>query len=122
MKAEDIYKKIFANVFVFAFLTFPFFAQALQITNPIPPEANVNSITDLIRIILDAVTLVAIPIIVLAFVYSGFLFIKAQGSGNELKEARGYFMNVVIGAAIILSANVIFKVVEATIKSTFAVT
>jgi len=46
------------------------------------------SIAALLKMILGAILDLAIPIIVLAIVYVGFLFVKAQGNDGELTKAK----------------------------------
>ncbi|MFZ2049007.1 MAG: hypothetical protein WAV25_01795 [Minisyncoccia bacterium] len=63
---------------------------------------------------------VVIPIgavaVVLGFIYTGFLFVKAQGNDKELPQARGALLNTVIGAIILLGAGVIANVIGNTIN------
>jgi hypothetical protein len=53
---------------------------------------------------------------VCAFIYTGFLFVTAQGSDSKLKDAKSAFLNSVIGTAILLGAWVIARVIEGTIN------
>ena len=46
------------------------------------------SIEAFLKMILGAILDLAVPIIVLAIVYVGFLFVKAQGNDGELTKAK----------------------------------
>ena len=81
------------------------------IKNPLKYE----SILDLLQALLGVVVQVGIPLIALAIVYSGFLFVKAQGNESELSEAKKTLYWTVIGAAIVLGAFVISQVIQTTI-------
>lgn len=83
------------------------------ISNPI----NVNSLSDLVNKILEIIIQIGMPILVLAVVYVGFLFVYARGSEEGLKKAKNALLTVVIGAAIVLGAFVISSVIENTITS-----
>ena len=87
-------------------------AQGLGIKNPI----EADSLTDLISAVVQAVRFVAIPFIVLAIMYSGWLFILAQGNAEKLTAARNTLKWVILGAFIILSAELISGVIAATLK------
>jgi len=54
--------------------------------------------------------------LVLAIVYSGFLFIKAQGNKTELETAKKAFTWTVIGGAILLGALAIAELLNATVQ------
>jgi len=53
---------------------------------------------------------------VLAFIFSGFLYITAQGNEMKLKTAHRALLYSAIGTAVLLGAWVIAKVIEATIN------
>jgi len=88
-------------------------APSPTIKNPLESE----SILDLLAALLNVIVQVGIPLIALAIVYSGFLFVKAQGNESELSEAKKTLYWTVIGAAIVLGALVISKVIQATVTS-----
>lgn len=81
--------------------------------NPLGP--NINDLNSFLKLLLDFVTQLAIPLIVLALIYTGFLFISAQGNAEKLKDARKIFMWTIIGAAIILGANVLLSAISGTV-------
>lgn len=81
------------------------------IVNPI----GITSITGLIKTILQAVIKIGIPIVALAIIYCGFLFVKALGKPEELKKAKDALLYTVIGAAILLGAWTIAQLISDTV-------
>jgi len=82
------------------------------------PLGSTNSIPDLItKILNDIITPIGSVIIVFFIIYAGFLFVKAQGNEKELEEAKNILKYVVIGAAVILGANLIAAVISGTINN-----
>jgi hypothetical protein len=49
-------------------------------------------------------------------IWTGFLFVKAQGNPTELEKAKKSFLNAIIGMAIILGAWAIATVIANTIN------
>lgn len=81
------------------------------------PLKGITSLPDFLKVLLAAVIQLGEVVIVLAFVWIGFLFVKAQGAPAELKKAREAFFWTIIGALILLSANAILAVVQSTATS-----
>jgi len=82
-----------------------------QLTNPL----QFDSLSDFLEAILDVVIAISFPIIVLMFVYSGFLFITAQGNVEKLKQFRTILLWTIVGALIILGASVLSSAIQGTI-------
>lgn len=91
----------------------PMEGEPVRITNPL--GANTDIRIFLLKL-LDVIQLIAAPIIVLAIIYAGFMFITAQGKSDKLNEAKKALLYVVIGAAVIIGAEVIGVVIENTIE------
>lgn len=83
-----------------------------QLCNPIK---GVDSIEQFLNTLLQAVVKIATPIVVLMIVYSGFLFIKAQGNPEELKTAKKAIMWTVIGAIVVLGAFALSEAIKGTV-------
>ena len=83
-----------------------------KIVNPIP---KISSLTGLIKTILEAVVTIGIPIVTLAIIYCGFLFVKALGKPEELKKAKDALLYTVIGSAILLGAWTIAQLISDTV-------
>ena len=56
-------------------------------------------------------------ILVLALVYTGFLFVVAQGNQEKISSARSALMWTVIGGLVLLGAEAIGLVISATVKT-----
>lgn len=89
-------------------------AQDVALKNPLNP--NFSSIPAFIAGALKALALIALPIITLFFVISGFLFLTAQGNEEQLKKAKKNFLYVVIGALLILGAWIIATLIAGTVN------
>lgn len=82
------------------------------------PLGTTDSVPALItKILTDIVTPIGSVIIVFFIIYAGFLFVKAQGKPEEITEAKKILLYVVIGAAVILGANLIATVISGTISN-----
>ncbi len=97
----------------------------IQGDTPTPPTSispviknplNSDSILELIQKLLETVVQIGIPIIALAIVYAGFLFVKAQGNESKITEAKEVLKYTLLGAGIVLGATVISGVIQTTIK------
>jgi hypothetical protein len=80
------------------------------------PLGDVESIPDFVETLLRIVLLVGVPLVALAIIYSGFLFVAAQGNPKKLEEARTTFLYTLVGAAIVLGAVVIAQAIGGTIE------
>ena len=85
----------------------------VKLDNPSPID---GSLKEMFRSIIEGLIQLMIPLLVLGLVYAGFLLIKAQGKKGELQKAKNAVMYVLIGIAIILSANLILKVFTDTVE------
>lgn len=74
-----------------------------------------NSIKEFLTAATKAFTTIAFPIVVLMVIYSGFLFVAAQGNEEKLKTAKRTIMWTIIGALIVLSATVLVNVIGGTV-------
>ncbi len=81
--------------------------------NPFSDEKP-QTLKELIMMILQIIIYVSIPLIVLGFVYSGFLFLSGQGKEEDLKKAKLVLIYSIIGAVIIVSAQSIYSFIDAT--------
>lgn len=85
-----------------------------QLNNPL--NSSFSSIPSFIAGALKVMVMVALPIISLFIVYSGFLFIKAQGNEAGLSEAKNNLIYVIIGSILILGAWVIATLIGGTVS------
>ena len=82
------------------------------IENPI----GLDTIQDLLAAILSAIVQIAIPFLVLAVMWVGFLFVAARGNPNKLADARQALFYTLIGALIILGAQTLSVILSGTIS------
>lgn len=79
--------------------------------NPLKYE----TINEFLKAIVEGVLKLGIPIIVLAIIYSGFLFVTALGNPTKLEKAKEAFLYTVIGAAILLGSWGLAQLISETI-------
>lgn len=75
----------------------------------------IESVTEFIERILNIVIMIGIPIVVLAIIWAGFLYIKAQGNPEKLKEANKTLIWTVVGAALLMGAWAIANAIKETV-------
>lgn len=85
-----------------------------KICNPLGTD---TTLPELIQKILEGVLKIGIPLVVLAIIYCGFLFVSAQGKPEELGKAKDALLYTIIGAGILLGSWAIAEMISATIKS-----
>lgn len=91
-------------------------SQIIKLKNPL----KVDSIADLLALILQIVTIFAVPIIVFFIIYAGFLYVTAQGNETKLTKAHNALLYSIIGGVIILGAHVLLAVIQGTVGSLLA--
>jgi len=82
----------------------------------IDPFGPGTELSDILETIVNVVIFIAFPLIVLMLVYTGFLFVQAQGNPAKLAEARKVFIWTLIGAFVILAAETLKDVVVDTVQ------
>ncbi|MEK7471412.1 MAG: hypothetical protein AAB623_02065 [Patescibacteria group bacterium] len=117
-------KNFYKIVFAFYLFTTPFFILYANNTNSDPstpgklddPLGNrYADVPALIKTILEGVIKIGMPVVALAIIYCGFLFVKAQGKPEEIKKAKDALLYTLIGAAILLGSWAIAKMISATV-------
>ena len=76
-----------------------------------------DNFTDFVSAVIKAAVEVLMPFVVLAFIYSGFLFVKAQGKDDELTKAKSAIFWSVIGAFILLGAWGFAEIIGQTVST-----
>lgn len=115
---KDIYRsahRILSFVAVSVMVLFASFAHA-QTGLESPLNSNFSSIPAFIAGALKALAVIALPIITLFLVISGFLFITAQGNQQKLDTAKKNFFYVIIGALLILGAWILATLIAGTVS------
>ena len=117
------YSKFILSLLAFIVIpVFMIYAQGTPPCNPAegkicnPLEGNgVNTLPDLIQKILEGALKIGIPIVALAVIYCGFLFVAARGNSEKLTKAKDALLYTIIGAAILLGSWAIAKMIQVTI-------
>lgn len=83
------------------------------INNPL--NSSIKDIPSFIKLVLQSVIYIGVPIVTLAIIYSGFLFVQAQGNEEQLTKAKKTLMYTLIGAALLLGSLVITDAIKGTV-------
>jgi hypothetical protein len=87
---------------------------SVKIENPLGPD-GAQDIPGFIKEILKVVMIIGVPIVTLAIIYTGFLFVKAQGNPEQITKAKGALTYTLIGSALLLGAFVISSAIKTTV-------
>ncbi len=86
----------------------------------LPNPLGVSSLYEFLKtIIVLVIRWFVFPVIIFTWLYTGFLFVAAQGSPEKLKDARGWLWWSVIGTAIIVLAEGFALSLQGTINQIF---
>jgi Type IV secretion system pilin len=83
-------------------------------TEIIPNPLRIDSLMELLSVILGVLIYLGTIALVLAFAWTGFQFVMAQGAPEKISDARRSLMWTVIGGVILLGAEAIALIIEAT--------
>lgn len=121
MNTQHVVERMLSTLLAWGVVFFPMLlvtshlclAETTKLVNPIQAS---NIQTFLLKII-EVLLVFALPIIILFIMYAGYLFVVARGVPAKIEEARSALLWAVIGGVIVLGANVIFAVINGTIKA-----
>lgn len=74
----------------------------LSLTNPL--AGTIDTIPQLLQKIVEIIIKIAIPLIAMAIVYAGLLFVTARGDEEQLKKAKNAFTFAIVGGLILLAS------------------
>ena len=94
-------------------LMLPYAAFAQPRLNQPAPGVGVT-LNDYILWLIEIVQAVGTPLLVVAIIYTGFKFVSAQGNEEELSKAKVMILWTLVGAAVIISAQVIAGYIQDT--------
>ena len=121
---NEIMKFIKKNWQKLVFISFAFLAPAISFaTACIPTEGKIcnpistDTLNGFIKTLLEGLLKVGIPLVALAVIYCGFLFVSARGNSEKLKKAKDALLYTLIGAAILLGSWAIARLVSDTVLS-----
>lgn len=81
---------------------------AAEFNNPISGTATIPGV--LLKL-LEAFSKIGAILVVLAVIYSGFLFVTSSGNKDQIQKAKTIFFWVIVGSVILLGAVAIQRVV-----------
>lgn len=84
-----------------------------QLQNPI----KYDTFSDFVAAVLKVAVQILMPFVVLAFIWSGFLFVKAQGNDTELTTAKEAIKWSIVGAFILMGAWGFAQIISTTIST-----
>ncbi|QSH39643.1 hypothetical protein JXR01_01375 [Candidatus Kaiserbacteria bacterium] len=96
----------------------PIFVEAASFQNPLV----IKFITDMLRGLVLAVVYIGTPVLVVFIVWTGFLFVAAQGSADGITKAKKMALQVTIGGVLLLSLWAIVELVSDTLAGFSAAT
>lgn len=76
---------------------------------------SVGTVPEFLNALFKDIAEIGAAVLAIMIVYTGFLFVKAQGNETKLAEAKKSFTWVIIGGAVILGAWVLSEAIEKTI-------
>ena len=106
------WQKLILMVYVFVVPVVSFAAEG-KIDDPL--GERFGSVPELIKTILEGVLKIGMPIVALAVVYCGFLFVFARGNSEKLTKAKDALLWTLVGAAVLLGSWAIAKMISDTV-------
>ncbi|MEK7184795.1 MAG: hypothetical protein AAB683_01515 [Patescibacteria group bacterium] len=82
---------------------------------PLQNPLKVGSIEGVIFLAVDIAIYIGVSFAILAIIFVGFKFVMARGDQTALKNAKEWFMYIIIGLAILISARVTVEIVQNTL-------
>jgi len=79
-------------------------------------SSPIGTVTEFIERILNIVIMIGIPIVVLALIWAGFLYVKAQGSPDKITEAHKTLLWTIVGAALLMGSWAIANAIKETVE------
>ena len=114
------FKKYYQKILIIGLVNWPSLAAAqgvdttgstAGVTNPIAAGTFLELLTSILKVLVEIGT----PILVIAIVWVGFLFIFARGNPTKLTTAKDAFVWTMIGAAVVIGAKAIAEVITNTV-------
>jgi hypothetical protein len=79
------------------------------------PDEGVNDIPGFLALVLEGLSLLLMPLVIIFIIYAGYLFVTAQGEEAKISKARATLMYAIIGAAVILGARIMADILADTL-------
>ena len=91
------------------------FKLQVRLENPLAGKAS--NISEAVKLFMNILLKIALPVIILFFIWAGLKFITALGNPTKLTEARKMFWYTIIGTLLILGAWTITNAIIGTVNS-----
>lgn len=82
----------------------------LGLQNPL--AGTINNVPELLQKIVYIIIKIGIPLVAMAILYAGFLFVTAQGRDSQIQTAKNALLFAVIGGLILLAAWLIADAIK----------
>ena len=73
-----------------------------------------TSMQGFLGLLVDIIQIIIVPFIVVFIIYAGFMYVTARGNSENIKQATQALIYAVIGAVIILGAEIIGGIIANT--------
>jgi hypothetical protein len=84
----------------------------IGIGNPL----NANTICDALKIFLNALLTLGVPVMVLFLVYAGFRLVWARGNSKQLQSAKANLWYTILGIGIFMGAWLLGQIIANTLN------
>ena len=91
--------------------------RGLSYTLDSPLDDRIGSIESLLTTILNALLVIAVPIIVFFIIFAGFKYVTARGNPEEIKTATRMLTYAIIGGVLILGGVAIAEIIKGIVES-----
>ncbi|MFA5830665.1 MAG: hypothetical protein WC878_02430 [Candidatus Paceibacterota bacterium] len=115
MARNEFHLAIFYTVISVCFLSETAFAATNGVDTALLPPTAQGTLFEFVTEVLKIVIKIGIPVVALALLISGFMFLTAQGNETKLADAKKAITWTVIGGAILLCSVTIATVIKNTI-------
>ncbi|MES2623152.1 MAG: hypothetical protein V4576_01960 [Patescibacteria group bacterium] len=92
-------------------------AQPSRLVNPLGGSSGVTSLDGVILIVVNVVQILLIMATVLYLLYAGLMFVTARGEPGKITKARDALLWGMVGAALILGAQVLTTTLKTSVES-----
>lgn len=92
-------------------------AEDLGINYTLKSAITPTTFEGLLLAVLNIFVVIAIPIVVLFIIYSGFMYVTAKGNAEQIQQATRSLTYSIIGAVLIIGAVALSGIIKGTIDA-----
>ncbi len=81
-------------------------------------SCNFTALVSMVNTIIQYLIYIALPLAAISFAYAGWLYMSAGENSSQVSKAKTIFIDVGIGFILVLSAWLVFKLIETTFLNT----